>query len=526
MDYPIEHIVSCPDARTAYIKAKDQIFKYTWDGKFEQTNITISKPCVQIEVVKIDLKDTILALSLENSFLIDGKEIAKNITSFYVHSDFLLLTTMQHTLICVTLNQFGIKQLSKHDLTIKPWLNNTNEILFKGEYVFFRIFYFVFNIFNFSNFKCIITDIYIRRLEKDSYIVTAIPYESKVILQMSRGNLECIQPRALSLHIIKRYLDKCDYLAAFGIMIKQRINLNLIYDHDPQLFLNNVKKFIESIVQNKKLNWLNMFLSDLQNEDVSNTMYAYCYTDRTVKSDVRSNKITANKIDGICEILRNVMQKRNDADNLMQPILISFVKNQQRQGLEDALRKVKQLKVLEDSRQLHGSAVSAFEALKYLLLFINIDKLYDVALGMYDLDLVMFIASKSSKDPKDYLPFLNSLKKLNENYMKYSINIHLKRYDSALECLSKDKTKFKDCLDLIHNQKLYKTAMKLFEKNTTEYRKVASAYGEFLLSEQKYLEAGIMFYRSGDLNKALETFNMSSDNWQDVIAISKEMKLR
>lgn len=139
MDYPVEHIVSSPDANTAYIKVKDQIFKYTKDEKYERTNITLNKQCVQMDVIKIDSKDVILALSPENSFLIDGKEIAKNITSFFVHSDFLLLTTLQHTLICVTLNQNGIKQLSKHDLTVKPWLNKTNEILFTGEYIFFII---------------------------------------------------------------------------------------------------------------------------------------------------------------------------------------------------------------------------------------------------------------------------------------------------------------------------------------------------------------------------------------------------
>lgn len=383
-------------------------------------------------------------------------------------------------------------------------------------------------IVNFSDFKYNVTDIYIRRLEKDSRIITAIPYESKIILQMPRGNLECIQPRALSLHILKYYLDNCDYLAAFDIMTKQRINLNLIYDHDPQLFRDNVKKFVEDIVQNRKLNWLNLFLSELQNEDVTSTMYAYCYENRIVKSDKSNITVTNKKIDEICKLLRDVMEKHQDADKLIQPILISLVKAQQRQGLENALSKVKQIKMEEDSRRRIPKTftVSAFEGLKYLLHFVNIEKLYDIALGMYDLDLAMFIASASSKDPKEYLPFLNSLKSLNQNFMKYSINLHLQRYESALEYLSKDSTKFEECLDLIHNQKLYKTAMKLFKENTAEYKKVAEGYGEFLLNENKYPEAGMMFYRSGNLKKALEAFSTSDDNWEDVIAISKEMNLR
>jgi len=135
LNYPIEHIISSPDAKTAYIKAKAQIFKYTLDGNFEQTSITLNKLCVQMEVINIASKDIILALSLDNSFLIDGKEIAKNITSFYIHSDFMIFTTLQHTLICVPLNEVGIKQLSVHDLTVKPWLNTMNKSL-TGEYIF------------------------------------------------------------------------------------------------------------------------------------------------------------------------------------------------------------------------------------------------------------------------------------------------------------------------------------------------------------------------------------------------------
>ncbi|XP_077276979.1 putative elongator complex protein 1 [Temnothorax americanus] len=258
-------------------------------------------------------------------------------------------------------------------------------------------------------------------------------------------------------------------------------------------------------------------------------MYAFCYADRPVKSDARSNKTTINKVDEICKLLRDAMEKHQVADNLIQPILIiNLVKNQQRQGLENALSKIKQVKMLEDSQrsELRDSTVSAHKALKCLLHFVTIDTLYDVALGMYDLELAMFIASESSKeDPKEYIPFLNNLKKLDPNYMKYSINVHFKRYELALEHLSKDPTKFEECLNLIRNQKLYQAAIKLFKKNTTEYKKVAEVYGEFLSNERKYVEAGMMFYRSGDLDKAVETFSISNDNWEDIIAMSKEMKL-
>ena len=43
-------------------------------------------------------------------------------------------------------------------------------------------------------------------------------------------------------------------------MKKHRINMNLIYDHDPTVFLDNVKMFIEQV---KIVNHINLFLTDL-----------------------------------------------------------------------------------------------------------------------------------------------------------------------------------------------------------------------------------------------------------------------
>lgn len=346
---------------------------------------------------------------------------------------------------------------------------------------------------------------------------------------MPRGNLECIQPRALSLHIIKFYLDGCNYLAAFDIMKKQRINLNLIYDHDPQLFVNNAKKFVADITNP---NWLSLFLSELQNEDVTTTMYANCYSERSARSDATSeNNENDNetKVEKICTILRNIMEERHDASNLIQPILITMVKSKENSGLQLALQKIKHIKAAEDLQELsanhRSSPMSSEDALKYLLYLVDINVLYDIALGMYDFELTMFVASKSQKDPKEYIPFLNNLRKMDENYMKYSIDMHLKRYESALEHISRVPDKFEECLDLICNQNLYTRAINLFEKDSAEYKRVAGIFGEYLLNKKMYQEAAIMFYKSEDFSKALNAY-MLAGNWQDVIIISVNMKLR
>ncbi len=49
--------------------------------------------------------------------------------------------------------------------------------------------------------------------------------------------------------------------AAFELMRKHRINMNLLYDHDPKAFTENVQTFIEQI---NNQNHINLFLTDLQ----------------------------------------------------------------------------------------------------------------------------------------------------------------------------------------------------------------------------------------------------------------------
>ena len=46
------------------------------------------------------------------------------------------------------------------------------------------------------------------------------------------------------------------------------------------------------------------------------------------------------------------------------------------------------------------------------------------------------LTSLFSQDPKEYLPFLNNLRKMETNFQRYSIDKHLKRYSKAIQHLS------------------------------------------------------------------------------------------
>lgn len=109
-------------------------------------------------------------------------------------------------------------------------------------------------------------------MERGSKIVTVV--NDNVILQMPRGNLETIQPRALTLHTAGSLICKCDYKRLFQLFRKHRINMNLIVDHQPQTFLLNVARFVQQI---NDPNDISLFLSELTDVDVTRGIYKDFY---------------------------------------------------------------------------------------------------------------------------------------------------------------------------------------------------------------------------------------------------------
>lgn len=307
-------------------------------------------------------------------------------------------------------------------------------------------------------------------------------------------------------------------------MRKQRINLNLLYDHNPNLFMQNATQFINDI---DNASWLSLFLSELKSEDVTETTYASSYQGKgsqNNKSKKERETELNSKVEKICDILKNIMEERHDSNRFIQPILISLVKKQQTVAFEDALKKLKQIR---DNESLTNKEerVSSEDALKYLLYLVDVNVLFDTALGMYDFDLTMFIAEKSQKDPKEYIPFLNQLKNLEENYMKFNIDKHLKRYTKALEHIVKLNEKFDECYEFIKKHDLYMNALKLFNVRSTEYREIAKAFGEFYMSKSKYREAAIMFHKAECLKESLNAHKLAG-NYQEVVITVMKMNLR
>lgn len=441
-------------------------------------SINFPVPCIQTTLCCISGMEYLLGLTDRSHLYAGDTELASNVSSFAVCDGFLLITTHSHTCRCLQLSTLTLKGLQ---VALSSDGGQNDETL--------------------------------RRVERGSRIVTVVPQDTRVILQMPRGNLETIHHRALVLAQLRKWLDGLRFREAFECMRKLRINLNLIYDHNPKVFLENVETFITQL---NSINHINLFLTELKEEDTTCIMYPRPESSPSMTQSVSGQK----KVDIVCDALRKAMEAM-DANRFCLSILTSHVKKTVPE-LEIALQKVHELR--ENPPEAPGG-VSAEEALKYLLFLVNINDLYEHSLGTYDFDLVLMVAEKSQKDPKEYLPFLNMLKSLEPNYQRYTIDKHLKRYRKALIHLSKSgEEHFSEVLQLVKEQKLFTEALRLYTFDSPQYKLLSSAYAEHLVEQQQAEQAGLLLWRCGEPARALQAFT-SCSSWRNAICVAQQIPL-
>ncbi|XP_057205981.1 elongator complex protein 1 [Triplophysa rosa] len=490
-EIPVDgHVISlCHGLRsgTVALQLEDgQIMKLFMDSSdlkvtewMDSTGNTINfpRPCVQTALCVLNGEEYLIGLTERSQLYIGDSQVASNISSFLVYDEFLLLTTHSHMCHCLNLSTLSIKGLQSA-LSSDGGQNDET----------------------------------VRKVERGSRIVAVVPQDTRLILQMPRGNLETVHHRALVLAQLRKWLDGLRFKDAFECMRKLRINLNLIYDHNPAVFLQNVEMFLKQI---DSINHINLFLTELKEEDTTKTMYP-CPASTTSSSAPGK----AGKVDIVCDALRSTMETLNMHKYCL-CILTSHVRKTTPE-LEICLQKVHELLVNPPSV---ADAVSAEEALKYLLFLVNVNELYEHSLGTYDFDLVLMVAEKSQKDPKEYLPFLNMLKTLEPNYQRYTIDKHLKRYRKALHHISKcGEEHFTELLNLVKDQRLYSDALELLPSDSQQYKSLSVAYAEHLVEQHQAEQAGLLLWRCGETVRALQAF-VSCMSWRHALAVATHIPL-
>ncbi|KAJ9642548.1 putative elongator complex protein 1 [Coniosporium tulheliwenetii] len=471
------------DYQSICIQAKDgSVISLNPDVTEERTaqfkTITVAKlpvVCPWVELVHQADRDIAFGLTVSGALYANGRLLVRNCTSFLLTPAHLVFTTTQHLLKFVHLT-------AVEDLEIPLDEPEKDE-------------------------RC-------RSIERGAKLVTIMPTAYSLTLQMPRGNLETIYPRALVLAGIRRSIAAKDYKTAFFACRNQRVDMNILHDHAPEQFMDSVELFVNQI---RKVEHIDLFLSQLREEDVSQTMYKETLKSRadqpTLTNGVNGvngvKKIVApdptSKVNRICDAFLQVLQGRT-ATHLQNIITANVCKSPP--DLDAGLEVVGKLQEQKDDL--------AETAAEHICFLADVNQLYDHALGLYNLDLALLIAQQSQKDPREYLPYLQSLQEMPLLRRKFTIDDHLGRYSKALSHLhSLEATQ--ELQGYVQKHELYAAALNLYKYQQEHLNSIMRLYADFLNSRNRFKEAGIAYEYLNDHASATTAYR-AAHLWRDSLS--------
>lgn len=328
-----------------------------------------------------------------------------------------------------------------------------------------------------------------RRIERGARIVTSVPSEPSLVLQMPRGNLEIIMPRPLVIEQVKIDVRNQNYRSAFLACRKHRVDLNLLVEVSPETFSDNIPKFVQQLEDE---DYINLFLTGLSRSDLS-----------------------AELINSLCDKIKEELERTN-IQKYVNSILTAYI-------VKKPSNYEAGLSLLLKLRENHPDLVE--DAVKYIVFLVDVDKLFDTALGMYDFSLVLLVAQHSKKDPREYLPFLRSLHSLPAPYQYFKIDDHLKRYTKALGHLQMSGFEhFEEAKKYIEKHSLYRDALDFWRDNKDQFQVILELYGDYLFDRREFKEAAFAFSNSANKRKAMVAFEKALE-WQELFDIAYTLNL-
>ena len=403
-------------------------------------------------------------LTENGSLFADNRCLAKNCTSFLVTPAHLIFTISQHLLKFVHMGSEAGR------LEVPPDSPESDE-------------------------RC-------RSVERGAKLVTVMPSTFALVLQMPRGNLETIYPRALVLAGIRDSVNRRKYKEAFLSCRNHRVDMNLLHDHSPGQFLANIGLFIDQV---KKVEHIDLFLSQLREENVSKTMYRETLPtlngpfEQTSTADLAKalKPNSACKVNQICNAFLVALGSR--PSQYLQSIISAHVCKSP-PDLDAGLTQIAKL------RKSQNDQVDAM--IEHICFLADPNRLYDNALGLYDLELTLLIAQQSQKDPREYLPFLQNLQKMSQLRRQHSIDDALRRHAKALNHLC-EMAAFEEVKTYMVKHSLYLQTLEYYRYQEDKLREVMRLHADYLQAEGLFQEAGVAFEYLKDYTAASESFRQA-----------------
>lgn len=185
------------------------------------------------------------------------------------------------------------------------------------------------------------------------------------------------------------------------------------------------------------------------------------------------------KVNRICSAFLEVLQKRPET-NLQNIVTANVCKTPP--DLEGGLGVVAKLRAQEASL--------AEKAAEHICFLADVNQLYDHALGMYDLDVALLIAQQSQKDPREYLPYLQSLQEMDQLRRQFTIDDNLGRRNKAIAHLH-ELDAFDELKSYVEKHELYSDAITLHKYQPERLNQIMRLYADHLSSRNRFREAGI-----------------------------------
>ncbi|KAL9261046.1 Elongator complex protein 1-like protein [Drosera capensis] len=352
--------------------------------------------------------------------------------------------------------------------------------------------------------------------------------EAAVILQTTRGNLECIYPRKLVLACIVNALVQGRFRDAFLMVRRHRIEFNFMVDYCGwKAFLPFSSEFVRQV---KNLSHVTEFVCAIKKENTSEKLYTNYISFSSSKEvkDAHEEDQSDLKVTSVLSAIRKALEEELPENPAREFCILTTYARSDPPALEEALKRIKITREMElsgsnDSRC--KSYPSAEEALKHLLWLSDPDAVFEAALGLYDLNLAAIVALNAQKDPKEFLPFLQELENLPTVFMQYKIDLHLHRYDKALEhIVSAGDAYHSECVTLLkHHPQLFPLGLKLVI-DPLKRKEVNEAWGDYLFEQKCFEDAATAFLCCSNLEKALKAYR-SGGGWSGVLTVAGLLKL-
>jgi elongator complex protein 1 len=230
-------------------------------------------------------------------------------------------------------------------------------------------------------------------------------------------------------------------------------------------------------------------------------------------NEQNAHLVATSKVNRVCDAFLDVLASRT-ATNLQNIITANVCKSPP--ALEDGLLVVAKL--------MKDESAMADKAVEHICFLADVNRLYENALGLYDLDLALLVAQQSQKDPREYLPFMQNLQGMTELRRRFSIDDFLARHTKALGHLH-SLGAFSELQTYTQKHSLYQHALSLYRYNPTQHATLTGLYAQYLESKSCFKEAALAYESLQNYSRATSCYVSSGPSqWRETLFCALSQK--